>query len=387
MGPQGVTHPTPTRSRYEVVIVGGGIAGAALAYFLAERGLADVLLLERESQPGYHATGRSAATLNELDAVSALQRLKVLSAPFLRQPPARFAENRLLDPSGVMTLFREPLWSTLRAAAPAFAASGLRLELLEPAEAVARVPLLSVGEFDGALLVPDDGHLDVHELLTSYLRHAARRGVERCFAAEVGNIRVEGGRCVGVHADECDIRARWVVDAAGAWAGRIAAMARALPIPLEPRRRTIVTFAAPEDVAVGSWPMVASETHRVYFAPEAGGLLLSPMDETPSEPCDARPDDVALAAGLERLRTLAPRLVPRTLRRKWAGLRTFAPDRVPVVGEDPQRPGFFWLAGQGGCGIETSPILGAIAADLIVEGRTERFEARELSPARFARDG
>ena len=384
MGPQGVTHPPPIRSRYEVVIVGGGIAGAALAYFLAERGLADVLLLERESQPGYHATGRSAATLNELDAVSTLQRLKVLSAPFLRQPPVGFAENPLLDPSGVMTLFREPLWSTLRAEAPSFAASGLRLELLAPAEAVARVPLLSVREFDGALLVPDDGHIDVHELLTSYLRHAARRGVERCFDTEVRTIRVEGGRCAGIVTDAGEMHARWVVDAAGAWAGRVAALAGALPIALAPCRRTIVTFAAPAGVDIRDWPMVASEAHRVYFAPESGGLLLSPMDETPMEPCDARPDDVALAAGLERLRTLAPRLVPRTLRRKWAGLRTFAADRVPVVGEDPQRPGFFWLAGQGGCGIETSPILGAIAADLIVEGRTERFDAKALSPARFA---
>jgi len=157
-----VSGSTPSRKTYEVVIVGGGIAGAALAYFLAERGVTDVLLLERESQPGYHATGRSAATLNELDAVPILQQLKVLSAPFLRQPPAGFAENPLLTPSGVMTLFREPLWSTLRAVAPGFAADGLYHELLEPAEAVARVPLLSMGEFHGAFLVPGDGHLDVH---------------------------------------------------------------------------------------------------------------------------------------------------------------------------------------------------------------------------------
>ena len=378
-----MTGSTPSRKTYEVVIVGGGIAGAALAYFLAERGVADVLLLERESQPGYHATGRSAATLNELDAVPTLQRLKVLSAPFFHRPPSGFAQNPLLISSGVMTLFREPRWSAIRAAAPGFAADGLQLEFIERARAVTRVPLLSPPEFDGALLVPGDGHIDVHELLTSYLRHAAHRGVERCWAVEVRGIRVEGDRCVGVRTDQDELRARWVVDAAGAWAGPVAAMGGALPVPLVPHRRTIVTFAAPDDVTVASWPMVSSDAHRVYFAPESGGLLLSPMDETPMEPCDARPDDVAVAAGLERLRALAPRLVPQSLRRKWAGLRTFAPDRVPVVGEDPQRPGFFWLAGQGGCGIETSPILGTIAADLLVEGKTERFDARELSPARF----
>jgi len=129
---------------------------------------------------------------------------------------------------------------------------------------------------------------------------------------------------------------------------------------------------------------VHSDDDHLYFAPESGGLLLSPMDEEPMEPCDARPDDEVIAQGLARLAGLAPSLVPQTLRRKWSGLRTFAPDRVPVVGEDPRVRGFFWLAGQGGCGIETSGALGPVAADLLVAGKTERFDARALSPARFA---
>jgi glycine/D-amino acid oxidase-like deaminating enzyme len=181
---------------------------------------------------------------------------------------------------------------------------------------------------------------------------------------------------------EGEIHARWVVNAAGAWAGKLAALAGAAPIALVPHRRTIVTFAAPVDVR--GWPMVHSDDDRLYFAPESGGLLLSPMDEDPMEPCDARPDDEVIARGFARLAGLAPSLVPQTLRRKWSGLRTFAPDRVPVVGEDPRVRGFFWLAGQGGCGIETSGALGPIAADLLVEGTTERFDARALSPARFA---
>jgi D-arginine dehydrogenase len=134
---------------------------------------------------------------------------------------------------------------------------------------------------------------------------------------------------------------------------------------------------------VSGWPFVVSDPHHLYFAPESGGLLLSPMDETPSEPCDARADDVAIAEAFERLAPLAPALVPQALRRRWGGLRSFSPDRVPVVGEDPRLRGFFWLAGQGGCGIETSPFLGQIAADLLLHGRTDRFEAATLSPARF----
>jgi len=370
------------RRRFEVIIVGGGIAGASLAYFLTERGVTDVLLLEREPQPGYHATGRSAATLSELDVVATWRELKVLGARFLRHPPPGFAETPLVVPSGVMLLFREPEWSALRQAAPAIEQAGIRLVLLSPAEAVARVPVLLVERFAGAALVPDDGHIDVHALLWGYLGHARRRGVEQRFGVEVRGVRVEAGRCTGVLTADGELAARWVVNAAGAWAGRVGVLAGAAPIALVPHRRTIVTFAAPVDVR--GWPLVQSDADRLYFAPESGGLLLSPMDEEPMEPCDARPDDEVIAQGFARLAGLAPSLVPQALRRRWSGLRTFAPDRVPVAGEDPRVPGFFWLAGQGGAGIETSGALGPIAADLIVDGKTERFDARALAPARFA---
>jgi D-arginine dehydrogenase len=145
-----------------------------------------------------------------------------------------------------------------------------------------------------------------------------------------------------------------------------------------------VNFAAPHGVDVSGWPMVGSEDHKVYFEPDGGGLLMSPMDEFPMEPCDARPDDLTIAEGMERLRVLAPDIVPQALKSKWAGLRTFTPDRAPVVGEDPTRPGFFWLAGQGGTGIETSPALGRIAAELLLDGRTGMIDAGPLHPGRFA---
>ena len=342
--------------------------------------MTDVLLLERESQPGFHATGRSAAVLSELDENSTLQRLKVLSAPFLRNPPAGFADGPVLEPSGIMALFRDPVWTALRQAAPSIEDGGTRIELLSPADAVARVPALLPDRFDGAALLPEDGHIDVHALLWGYLGHARRRGVEQRFGVEVRGIRVDRGCCTGVVTDAGTLAARWVVDAAGAWAGRVAGLAGASPIRLVPHRRTIVVFDVAEDVR--GWPMVWSQSHHLYFAPESGGLKLSPMDEDPMDPCDPQPDERVVAAGLARLGTLAPTLVPRALRRRWSGLRTFAPDRVHVVGEDPRVPGFFWLAGQGGCGIETSPIIGQIAADLLVDGRTQRFDAALLAPGR-----
>ncbi|HXQ21775.1 MAG TPA: FAD-binding oxidoreductase [Candidatus Acidoferrales bacterium] len=375
--------PSPDRSHFEVIIIGGGIAGASLAYFLAERGLTDILILEREEQPGYHSTGRSAAVLVEWDPVPALQELKLQAAPFLRNPPPGFSEQPLLEPSGILVTFQEPLWSVVRQFVPLLEQRGTAATALSPSEVVDRVPVLATSYFDGGVLLPDDGHIDVHTLLWSYLRHARRHGVQHCWGVEVGGIRLAGGRCRTVVTSAGDFETRWVVNAADAWAGKIAALAGLTYITLTPHRRTVITFAAPDDLDVRRWPLVANESHRLYFAPESGGLLASPMDEQPMEPCDVRPDEVVVAETIERLTTLAPRLVPKTLKRTWAGLRTFAPDRVLVVGEDPLVKGFFWLAGQGGCGIETSPAVGQIAADLLLDGRTERYDAALLAPTRF----
>jgi D-arginine dehydrogenase len=241
---------------------------------------------------------------------------------------------------------------------------------------------LQEGELTGAVLLPDDGFIDIHELLTSYMRHAKRCGIEFRFGVEVSSIIRERGECRGVATTTGVIRARRVVNAAGAWVGEIARAAGATPIEFRPLRRSIAILPAPPGIDVRCWPMVLSDSHNVYFRPESGGLLFCPMDEVAMAPCDASPDEEIIAEGLERLRALAPALVPRVLGRRWAGLRTFSPDRVPVVGDDPALPGFFWLAGQGGCGIETSPALGQIAADLIVNGKTNLFDADSLSPMR-----
>ena len=371
--------------RFDVVIIGGGIAGASLAYFLTRRGVTDVVLLEQESQPGFHATGRSAASVVEWDPVPALQELKVQGAAFLRDPPADFSEHSLIKATGILVTCQEPLLSAARAAAATSADRGTVVRILSPAECVDLVPVLSPAYVDGGVLLPEDGRIDVHQLLWSYLRHAMHAGAQCRWGATVEGIRVEGGRSRAVVTSAGELEATWVVNAAGAWAAGVGMLAQATPVPLTPHRRTIVTFAAPEDIAVRDWPLVHNESQRLYFAPESGGLLACPMDEEPMEPCNAQPSELVVAQAIERLGRVAPRLVPKTLRRTWAGLRTFVPDRALVVGEDPQVRGFFWLAGQGGCGIETSGAVGQIAADLLIEGRTERFDAAILSPARFAR--
>jgi D-arginine dehydrogenase len=369
--------------RFEVIIVGCGIAGASLAYFLAERGMTDVLILEREEQPGYHATGRSAGILVEIDPVPSLLSLKLLAAPFLREPPPGFAEGSLLARSGIMTLFHGPMWETMSQLVPGLEAYGVAIQVLSPREILERFPALKAGFFDGALLLSENGHIDVHALLWSYLHHARRRGLELRGGVEVKGIKVERGRCAGVVTAAGEIRSRWVVNAAGAWAGKIAGLAGAAPIRLTPLRRTIISFDSPAGIDVTAWPLIVNYSHQLYFSPEAGGLYASPMDEAPSEPCDAQPDDRTVALALDRLQQQAPALAPRALRRKWAGLRTFAPDQGLVVGEDPRLRGFFWLAGQGGVGIETSPAVGQIAADLLVDGSTERIDAASLGPGRF----
>ncbi len=368
----------------EVLIIGSGIAGAALAYFLTECGVDDVIVVEREAQAAYHASGRSAASLVELDINPVIQRLKMLGGNFLRDPQHGFSEYPIVDRAGVVMLFQQPRWSELDAEAESLRAEGLALELLTPARAAELFEgRLDAGAFDGAAWLEDGGYIDVHALLSGYISGARAAGAEFRYNSEVESLLCSGGRCSGVSCVGETIAARWVVNAAGAWAGEIAAMAGATPIRFSAKRRCIATFRPPPGVDPRRWPMLWSDPHRFYFRSDSSGVWFCPMDEEEMEAGDPHPDDLAIAAGLDRLSRVFPSLVPRTLGRSWAGLRTFSPDGVPVVGEDPGLPGFFWLAGQGGCGIETSPVLGRVAAELLSCGESSLFETSRLRPHRF----
>jgi D-arginine dehydrogenase len=373
----------PEKRAFDVIIVGGGIAGAGLAYFLAARGRHDVLVLEREAQPGYHASGRSAATLVVYHRHPVIRALIARGGEFLRDPPPGFADAPLLERFGVIVPAGGPAWDELQALGATMAAEGIHVEPLDLAACRARHPALSPDHFDGGLYFPDDGGLDLHGLLHGYLRRATHAGGLVRLSTEVTAVTRAGGRVTGVATAAGEFRAPVVVDAAGAWAGEVARLAGAAPIPMQPLRRTIITFAAPAGLEVRGLPMIDCESRSFYCKPESGGFLVSPMDETPMAPCDAAPAEEDVADAIDKVAAALPPLAPGALRRKWAGLRTFAPDRVPVVGFDPGLPGFFWLAGQGGVGLETSPILGRVAADLIVDGRTDAFDAARLAPDRF----
>jgi D-arginine dehydrogenase len=248
---------------------------------------------------------------------------------------------------------------------------------------VKKNPALEPAFLDGGVFIRDDGVLDVHALLWGFLNGAKRAGAKLELDAEVTGIRVEDHRVRGVVTPGGEIACRRVVNAAGAWANSIAAFAGAKPLPLTPCRRHIIVTQPQDDFPIQDWPLTMDTTRHFYFRPESGGILASPMDQEPMEPCDAQTDELQVAKAADFLTRFTPKIAPKTITNKWAGLRTIAADNAPVIGEDPEVKGFFWCAGQAGHGMETSPALGAIAADLLLEGTTRRFPSELIAPDRF----
>jgi D-arginine dehydrogenase len=350
-------------SRFDVAVIGGGIAGTSAAFFLAER--ASVVVLEGESTLGFHSTGRSAAVFTECYGESVVRRLALASRRFLAGPPDGFTDVSLLAPRGiafVATSAQEGLLAPSLAEQQQLVPS---VRGLSAREAANLCPVLD-REIVGGVLESDAKDLDVHALHTGYQRGIRHRGgeirtkfavdrIERhddAWTVACGNDRVEAGV---------------VIDAAGAWCDVVAAAAGVDPIGLVPKRRTVFTFEPPSGVDHRSWPMIVDIDEQFYFKPEGPSLLASPGDETPVEPHDVphREEDVAL--GIERIQSVTTMSI-RSIQNAWAGLRSFVADNRPVNGWDPAVPGFYWLAGQGGFGIKTSPAMGRYAASMILDG-------------------
>jgi D-arginine dehydrogenase len=369
----------------DILIVGGGIAGAGAAYELAK--FARVLVLERESRCGYHSTGRSAASFTENYGGTLIRRLAMASRAFLEHPPAEFCHHPLLAPRGMITIARTDQLERLAGQLEAARTWVPSIVPLEADAAVARVPILRREYVAGAFVEPESREMDVDGLHQGFLRGAKARGARIHVNAGVAEISRSGGRWQVSTATDT-FHAPLLVNAAGAWADTLAESAGARPLGLSPKRRTAFNIPAPAGLDIRAWPMINDVDEEFYFKPDAGQLFVSPADATPSAPVDAHAEDWDVAVGVERLERATTLNVGR-VSRSWAGLRTFAPDASPVVGYDVDREGFFWLAGQGGYGIKTSPALSRACASLIRDGCLPEdlvqlgIAAADLSPQRL----
>jgi len=373
--------PTDTA---EFMIVGAGIAGASLAYELSDAHA--VTLLEAEDQPGYHATGRSAAFFSEVYGTEIIRALTAASRAFFEQPPAGFAEHPLLEPRDCITLAGP---GELAALHEQFAelcerAAGLSLESAE--FAIERVPVLRRSEVAGCLWEPASQRIDVHALLQGYLRGFRRRG--RLITGARVQAVSRGKDAWSIETTKGEFKARVLINAAGAWADQVAALAGAAPLDLQPLRRTVCVIETETPCDCADWAAITDLGESFYCIPEAGRLLLSPADETPAPAGDTYPDDLDVAVAVDRLEAVTTLRVRRVVQ-QWAGLRTFAPDRTPVVGFDSRLESFFWCAGQGGYGIQTAPALSRLAAALLqrrpipADLRPVAVHSKALAPGRF----
>jgi D-arginine dehydrogenase len=370
-----------TETVFDIVVIGGGIAGASVGAHLAQT--ARVALLEREEFPGYHSTGRSAALFSEIYGNEVVRALSRASRDFFLSPPPGFAAHALVQPRGSLHVAREDQLVALESFAQSEDVSGA-IRRLTRAEALRACPILRPEAVAAALLEEDAADVDVAALHQGYLRQFRTSAGTLVTSADVRALRHDGA---GWHVEtsERTYRAGVVVNAAGAWADTVARLAGAAPLQIQPCRRTAILVELPTGIVADTWPMVIDMDEEFYMKPDAGLLLISPADETPVEACDIQPEELDIAIAVDRVEEATTLRIDR-VRRRWAGLRSFAPDRTPVIGFDPVLPDFFWLAGQGGYGIQTAPAASRLAAAL-VRREPVPFDlpgiAAQLSPQRF----
>jgi D-arginine dehydrogenase len=373
----------------DVVVVGGGIAGASIAYELAAS--RSVLLVEAETALARHSTARSAATYVPGHGAAPVRALIAASGPRFARLEAELDAPPLLAPRAVLHAAFDADGAAELAEYVAGQAGEPGAPLaIDPAEAHRRCPALRPGSVAAAAVVEDAADVDAEGLHQAYVRGLVRRGGQVRSGSPVTGLRPSGsGWRVQAGPDGEVVDATEVVDAAGAWADEVAALAGVPRIGLTPYRRTIALARVPDPSRLrgpdGSrLPMVVGSPESFYFKQEGDGLLVSPAEETPVEPHDVRPDDLDVAIAMERVEAVTG-LGLRSVRTAWAGLRSFVPDRLPVVGAWPEHPGFWFCAGQGGSGIESAPALAAFAAAVVTGGPLPPdvpLERIALAPAR-----
>ena len=344
----------------DVIVIGAGIAGASVAFWLAPH--RSVIVLERESQPGYHSTGRSAALFMESYGTPQVRALTLASRAFFQDPPPGFTERPIVSPRGALFVAApgqeaelQQHWDLLHAMAP-------DARLLGAHEACALVPVLRPAKVIGAVLEPGAADMDVHALHQGYLRGLRQAGGSVMSDAAVNVLQRKDGMWQAEAGGQLYC-APMVINAAGAWADQVAALAGVRPLGLLPRRRSAFIFAPPPAMDVRHWPMAIGAGEDWYFKPDAGMLLGSPANADLVEPQDIQPEELDIALGIHRIEAMTTLQIRRPTR-TWAGLRSFVADGDLVGGFAPDADGFFWLAGQGGYGIQTSAAMGEVCAAL-----------------------
>ncbi|MBT3556306.1 MAG: FAD-binding oxidoreductase [Rhodospirillales bacterium] len=356
-----------SNNKSDFLVIGAGIAGASAAARLSQHG--SVIVLERESQPGYHTTGRSAATFEPSYGSHDVRKLILASEEFLRSPTVGYGDgSSFLSPRGIMAIFRADQKEAMEREFEDVQSTSPDFRILSQQETLERVPILDPDYMAASIYSDLAQDIDVHALHQAYLGVIKSNDSQLIVNADVTAIshHASGGDWHVDTAKAGSFSAPIVINAAGAWCDVMAELAGVPAIGLEPRRRNAVLIPGPEGYDVSSWPMLGGSDPAFYFKPDAGRLMVSPEDAIPSPPCDARPDEMDIAIAIDRFENATTVSVKRP-EHTWAGLRSFVADEMLVAGfdPDPAHSGFFWLTGQGGYGIETSPAMSLIASSLV----------------------